>query len=156
METAHYKEPDWFTKHVFNRLVAALTRSGVSVLGSRVLEVRGRKSGQPRRTPVNLLDFEGGRYLVAPRGETEWVRNLRADSGRVTLIRGRNREDLVGVELPDGAKPQLLREYLRRWKFEVGMFFDGVGPDSTDQELAAIAAHHPVFRLQPAGATAGA
>ena len=69
----HYQRPGWFTKQVFNRAVAGLTRLGVSVAGSRVLEVRGRKSGEWRRTPVNVLDFEGARYLVAPRGHTQWV-----------------------------------------------------------------------------------
>ncbi|MDX6580636.1 MAG: hypothetical protein QOJ47_2185, partial [Gaiellales bacterium] len=73
-----YVRPGWFTKHVFNRIVAGLTRLGLSVLGSRVLEVRGRTSGEPRRVPVNLLTLDGERYLVAPRGETQWVRNLRA------------------------------------------------------------------------------
>ncbi len=146
----HYRQPDWFTRNVFNRLVAALTRSGISVLGSRVLEVRGRKSGQPRRTPVNLLTFQGERYLVAPRGETEWVRNARAADGSVVLIRGRHREPFTAHELPDAAKPDLLRAYLARWKFEVGMFFEGVGPDSSAEELAAVAGRHPVFRLEAA------
>ena len=148
----HYREPDWFTKNVFNRLVAGLTRSGVSVAGSRVLEVRGRKSGEPRRVPVNPLDYADGLYLVAPRGETEWVRNVRAGDGRLALIRGRHRDEFVARELSDSAKPELLREYLRRWKFEVGMFFDGTGPDSSDEELAAIAPKHPVFRLETAPA----
>ena len=157
METnRHYQAPDWFTKHVFNRLVAGLTRSGVSVIGSRVLEVRGRKSGQPRRVPVNLLRFQGEGYLVAPRGETEWVRNLRADAGRLTLIRGRHRDLFEATELADRDKPELLRAYLAKWKFEVGMFFEGVGPDSSDEELAAIAPKHPVFRLQPAPVPASA
>lgn len=86
-----FQEPGWFTKHVFNRIVAALTKLGVSVAGSRVLEVKGRKSGEWRRTPVNLLTFEGNRYLVSPRGHTQWVRNMRV-SGRgrlVVLPRGR-------------------------------------------------------------------
>ena len=70
--------PGWFTRNVFNRAVAFMTRNGVSVLGSRVLAVRGRTSGEWRTTPVNLLEHEGRRYLVAPRGEAQWVRNLRA------------------------------------------------------------------------------
>jgi len=73
----HYRAPGWFTRNVFNRLVALLTRQGVSVMGSRVLAVKGRTSGEWRTTPVNLLGYEGRRYLVAPRGETQWVRNLR-------------------------------------------------------------------------------
>jgi deazaflavin-dependent oxidoreductase (nitroreductase family) len=145
---AHFerKRPGWFTTHVFNRLIAALTGSGVSVLGSRVLEVKGRSSGEPRRTPVNLLDFEGERYLVAPRGETQWARNLRA-SGEGRLLVGRRSERFTATELPDEEKAPVLRAYLKRWKFEVGVFFDGVGPDSSDDELRAAAPKHPVFRL---------
>ncbi len=154
MENRHYKQPDWFTRHIANPLVMALTRSGVTIRGSRVLEVRGRKSGQARRVPVNPLELDGLTYLVAPRGETEWVRNVRAAGGRLTLIRGRRRQAMAAVELPDDQKPELLRQYLVRWKFETGMFFDGVGPDSSEAELAAIAGRHPVFRLEPASAPA--
>jgi deazaflavin-dependent oxidoreductase (nitroreductase family) len=143
---AHYKRPDWFTKHVFNPVVAGLTRLGISVAGSRVLEVRGRKTGEPRRTPVNLMSFEGGRYLVAPRGHTQWVRNLRA-RGEGRLLVGRRAETFSAVELPDEEKPALLRAYLKRWKWEVGQFFGGVGPDASDEELRRIAPDHPVFRL---------
>jgi len=141
-----FQRPGWFTKHVFNPIVAALTRSGLSLAGSRVLEVRGRTSGEPRRTPVNPLDFEGGRYLVAPRGTTQWVRNLRA-SGQGRLIAGRRSEDFYSEELSDGEKPALLRAYLERWKWEVGAFFSGVGPESSDEELLRIAPDHPVFRI---------
>jgi deazaflavin-dependent oxidoreductase (nitroreductase family) len=146
--TAHFerKRPGWFTTHVFNRLIAALTGSGVSVLGSRLLEVKGRSSGQPRRTPVNLLDFEGERYLVAPRGATQWARNLRA-SGEGRLLVGKRSERFTAVELGDDEKAPVLRAYLERWKFEVGVFFDGVGPDSSDDELRGVAPKHPVFRL---------
>jgi deazaflavin-dependent oxidoreductase (nitroreductase family) len=143
---AHYRRPDWFTKHVFNPLVAGLTRVGLSVAGSRVLEVRGRKSGEWRTTPVNPLDFQGSRYLVAPRGHTQWVRNLRASGeGR---LRGRRRtEEFRAEEIPDAEKAPLLRAYLERWKWESGMFFEGVGPDSTDEELLRIAPDHPAFRI---------
>jgi deazaflavin-dependent oxidoreductase (nitroreductase family) len=145
---AHFerKRPGWFTTNVFNRLIAALTGSGVSVLGSRVLEVKGRSSGQLRRTPVNLLDFEGERYLVAPRGETQWARNLRA-SGEGRLLVGKRSELFTATEVADDEKAPLLRAYLKRWKFEVGVFFDGVGPDSSDDELRDAAPKHPVFRL---------
>lgn len=142
----NYKRPGWFTTKIFNPTVAALTRAGISVLGSRVLEVTGRKTGEPRRTPVNLLEFEGARYLVAPRGHTQWVRNLRA-SGQGRLLLGRRVEPFTATELSDEEKPPLLRAYLKRWKAEVGMFFDGVGPDSSDEELRRIAPDHPVFRL---------
>jgi deazaflavin-dependent oxidoreductase (nitroreductase family) len=141
-----FQEPGWFTTHVFNRFVAALTKLGISVAGSRVLEVRGRKSGEWRRTPVNLLTFEGDRYLVAPRGHTQWVRNLRA-SGKGRLVLGRRTEDFAATELSDDEKPNLLRSYLEKWKWEVGAFFGGVGPDAPDAELRRIAPDHPVFRI---------
>ncbi len=145
---AHFqrKRPGWFTAHVFNPLVAAVTGMGVSLMGSRVLEVTGRSSGKPRRTPVNLLSFDGERYLVAPRGETQWVRNLRA-SGQGRLLLGRRGERFAAVEVGDEQKPPILRAYLKRWKAEVGVFFDGVGPDSSEQQLQAQAPKHPVFRL---------
>jgi deazaflavin-dependent oxidoreductase (nitroreductase family) len=146
----HFRRPGWFTKHVFNRIVASLTRLGLSVWGSRVLEVRGRSTGVPRRTPVNLLDLEGERYLVAPRGETQWVRNLRA-SGEGRLLLGRRAEPFKAVEIADEDKLPILRAYLKRWKAEVGVFFEGVGPDSSDEDLARIAPKHPVFRLMRGG-----
>jgi deazaflavin-dependent oxidoreductase (nitroreductase family) len=141
-----FQEPGWFTSHVFNPLVALATRLGLSVAGSRVLEVRGRKSGEWRRTPVNLLDFEGDRYLVAPRGHTQWVRNMRAGGGG-RLVLGRRTEEFTASELGDDEKPPLLRAYLKKWKWEVGAFFGGVGPDSSDDELLRIAPDHPVFRV---------
>jgi deazaflavin-dependent oxidoreductase (nitroreductase family) len=142
----NYRRPGWLTTQVLNRIIAGLTRAGVSVMGSRVLEVRGRKSGEPRRTPVNLLAYDGERYLVAPRGHTQWVRNLRA-SGEGRLWLGRRSEPFAAAELADDEKPPLLRAYLRRWNLETGIFFDGVGPDSSDEELRRIAPDHPVFKL---------
>ena len=147
--TVHYKRPGWITRNVFNKLVQGLTRMGLSLRGSRVLEVKGRKSGLPRQVPVNLLELDGTQYLVAPRGETEWVRNVRADAGRLSLLLGSKRQDLVGTELADAEKVPVLRAYLKRWKAEVGMFFEGVGPDSSDAEMEAVAPRHPVFRLSP-------
>jgi deazaflavin-dependent oxidoreductase (nitroreductase family) len=143
---AHFKKPGWFTQHVFNPLVAWLSRRGLSVAGSRVLEVQGRKSGEWRRTPVNPLEFEGGRYLVAPRGNTQWVRNIRA-SGRGRLV-GRRTEEFTATEVPTADRPPLLRAYLKKWKWEVGAFFDGVGPDSSDEELLRIAPDHPAFKIE--------
>jgi deazaflavin-dependent oxidoreductase (nitroreductase family) len=145
---AHYRPPGWFTRNGFNRSVAFLTRHGVSILGSRVLGVRGRSSGVWRTTPVNLLDYGGHRYLVSPRGEGQWVRNLRA-SGTGELRVGRRTEAFRGRELSDDEKVPVLRAYLKRWKFEVGAFFEGVGPDSSDAEILAIAARHPAFEVLP-------
>ena len=129
------------------RLVSGLTRMGVSLLGSRVLYVRGRKTGEWRTTPVNLLVHEGARYLVAPRGHTQWVRNMRVAGGG-ELHLGRKVEVFTVTEVADADKPAILRAYLKRWKFEVAMFFDGVGPDASDEKLLEIAPGYPVFRLR--------
>jgi len=142
---AHYRAPNRVDR-MFMAAIAGLARLGVSLWGSRILEVRGRKSGEPRRVPVNPLAFDGGRYLVAPRGHTQWVRNLRA-AGEGALLLGARRERFTAVELADAEKEPVLRAYLRRWKWEVGQFFGGVGPDSTADELARIAPDHPVFRI---------
>ena len=143
---AHYKRPDWFTTHVFNKAVAGLTRLGVSVMGSRVLEHRGRTSGELHHTPVNLLTLDGTQYLVSPRGETQWVRNVRHSSGHLVLILGRRRQICRATEIPPADAVPILRAYLRRWKFETGQFFDGITPDATDEEWAA-AAPKPVFEI---------
>ncbi|HLY84392.1 MAG TPA: nitroreductase family deazaflavin-dependent oxidoreductase [Acidimicrobiales bacterium] len=144
-----YIRPGWFTKHVFNRLVAILTKAGVSVLGSRVLAVRGRTSGQWRTTPVNLLVYEGSRYLVSPRGTTQWVRNVRA-AGEGELRVGRRIEPFRAVEVADADKPPILRAYLRRWRAEVGIFFKGVDANASDDDLLRIAPDHPAFRIETA------
>jgi deazaflavin-dependent oxidoreductase (nitroreductase family) len=141
----HYQKPTSVDR-AFNSTVAALTRLGVSVWGSRVLRVRGRTSGLWRSNPVNVLTHDDRRYLVAPRGETEWVRNFRA-AREGELVVGRRVEKFSADELGDDDKVDVLRAYLRRWKFEVGRFFDGVSADSSDDELRRIAPEHPVFRI---------
>ena len=148
MPDSYPHPPGWFNRHVFNPIVAGLTRLGIPLAGSRVLEVRGRKSGEWRQTPVNPLTIEGTTYLVAPRGNTQWVRNMRA-SGEGRLRAGRRTEDFTAVEVPEAERPAVLRAYLDRWKWEVGAFFEGVGPDSSDEELLGIAPDHPVFRIGP-------
>lgn len=151
--TERYLQPGWFTKRIFNPAVAWLTRAGVSLAGSRVLEVRGRRSGQWRSTPVNLLELDGSRYLVAPRGHTQWAKNLRANpAGRLRV--GRRVELFSAVEVPDAERVPVLRAYLKRWKWEVGAFFAGVGPEASDEQLAGIAADHPVFRIVDASSHA--
>ncbi len=150
MTTEHmgraYSAPNWFDRRVFNPLIGGLTRLGLSFAGSRILEVRGRKSGDPRRNPVNPLTLDGRRYLVAPRGHTQWVRNLRV-AGEGHLLLGRRREHFSASEVDDAEKAGILRAYLRRWKWEVGQFFDGVGPDAATADLARIAPDHPVFLI---------
>jgi deazaflavin-dependent oxidoreductase (nitroreductase family) len=142
-----YIKPDWFTRTVFNPFVALMTRAGVSVWGSRVLRVRGRKSGEWRSSPVNLLTFEGKRYLVAPRGNTHWVRNIRA-SHEAELWLGSKVELIRVTEVPDADRVPILRAYLKKWFFEVGVFFGGVKADSPESELTRIAPDHPVFLIR--------
>jgi hypothetical protein len=132
---------------VFNRAVAVGTRLGVSVWGSRILRVKGRKSGEWRTTPVNLLTIGKTQYLVAPRGNTHWVRNIR-ESRAGELLLGSRVQAIRVVEIPDDEKVPILRDYLKRWKFEVGMFFGGVSAESSDEELRRIAPDHPVFRIE--------
>ncbi len=143
-----YLRPQAFDRRVSGPLMTALTRLGISVRGSRVLRVRGRRSGLVRSVPVNLLDFEGQRYLVAPRGNTEWVRNVRV-AGSAELVVGRRVETVRLVELEAAVKVPVLRAYLRRWKFEVGRFFAGLGVDATDEQFLAAADGYPVFQVCP-------
>jgi hypothetical protein len=147
---ARYIKPKSATDF-FNMTVARLTRMGISVYGSRVLYVRGRTSGEWRTTPVNPLTLkDGSRYLVAPRGTTQWVRNLRATGYTGELHVGRRIEPFVATEISDDDKPAILREYLRRWKWEVGVFFDGVDAKAPEEKLREIAPGYPVFRIEPA------
>jgi deazaflavin-dependent oxidoreductase (nitroreductase family) len=131
---------------VFNGVVRGLAALGISVYGSTNLAVRGRKSGAWQVVPVNLLEHDGGSYLVAPRGETQWVRNLRA-AGRGEFRLGRRVREFTATEIGDDAKPPLLRAYLEHWAFEVAAFFPGVTATSSDAELGAVAGGYPVFRV---------
>jgi deazaflavin-dependent oxidoreductase (nitroreductase family) len=145
---ARYVKPKSAT-NFFNDTVGRLTRMGISVYGSRVLAVKGRKSGEWRTTPVNPLRIDGTRYLVAPRGNTQWVRNLRV-VGTGELRIGGKTEPFSATEIADDEKPAILRAYLKRWKFEVGVFFDGVDAKAPESKLREIAPGYPIFRVEPA------
>ncbi len=151
MSERRYVEPGFFTAKVFNPLVRLMTRWGLSLKGSRVLTVRGRRSGQRRDTVVNLLSVDGQRYLVSPRGETQWVRNLRAAGGGSLRV-GRRRETFQATELADADKPPILRAYLAAWAWEVGKFFEGLRADSPDAEVEAAAPGFPAFRIATSAA----
>jgi len=150
-DSTRYVKPKKAT-NFFNQSVARLTRMGISVYGSRVLYVRGRTSGEWRSQPVNPLNFDGNRYLVAPRGNTNWVRNLRAADYTGELHVGRRVEVFRATEITDDDKPPVLRAYLKRWRWEVGVFFDGVNAKASDETLRGIAPGYPVFRIEPAQA----
>jgi deazaflavin-dependent oxidoreductase (nitroreductase family) len=142
----HYQKPDFFTRRLLNPAVALAAKLGLSMRGSRVLSTKGRKSGEWRTTPVNPLSFEGGRYLVAPRGETHWVRNVRAN-GHAKLRVGRKEETVTLEELADGVKVPLIRAYLKEWAWETKQFFGLPNASVPDAEIERIAPEHPVFRI---------
>jgi deazaflavin-dependent oxidoreductase (nitroreductase family) len=143
---AIYHKPDWFTRNVFNPLVAGLNRLGLGVQGSQTLAVRGRKSGEVRTNPVNPFELDGRTYLLAPRGTTQWVRNLRvAKEGE--LRSGRRVRRFRAEEVPDSEKLPLLRLYMDKWAWEVKGFL-GIDADAPDEELRRIAPDHPAFALR--------
>src|SRR3954454_7988392 len=111
-EQALYHRPDWFTRNVFNPTVAVLHRLGLSVQGSQPLAVRGRKSGEVRTNPVNPFELDGRTYLLAPRGTTQWVRNVRVAGGEGELGRGRKVRRFHADEVPDTEKLPPLRLYM--------------------------------------------
>lgn len=143
---AVYQKPEFATKYIFNPLIATATRLGFSMRGSRVLSVRGRKSGEWRSTPVNPLTLGDARYLVAPRGDTQWVRNIRV-SGEGVLKLGRKSETVRVSEVTNEEKPPILRAYLKIWASETKKFFGVANADVPDDELARIAPDHPIFRI---------
>lgn len=129
-----------------NGVIGWLARRGVSLMGSAELSVRGRKSGQMQRVPVNPFTYEDGQYLVSARGHSQWVRNMRAAGGGELRV-GRKVRAFTAVEIPDAEKLPVLRGYLEKWGWEVNQYFKGVTAKSTDAEIEAAAADHPVFRI---------
>ena len=141
---ASYQKPNWFIAKVANPAVQfVIRRLGLSPAGAHVLEVRGRKSGEVQTVPVNPIEVDGHRYLFAPRGETQWVRNFRA-AGEGVLRVGDQTERIVGREVPDADKPPIIRAYLDKYHWQVASQV-GVSKDATTEQLAAIAPNHPVF-----------
>lgn len=144
---AVYKRPGWFISHVGNGFIGVAAKLGISLQGAHMLTVRGRTSGKKRTMPVNPLTFEGKRYLVAPRGDTHWVRNLRA-AGTAELRLGRKRETIRVAEVAEAEKPPIIRAYLDRWASVTASHF-GVSKNPTDEEIARVAPERPVFRIEP-------
>lgn len=131
-----------------NPVIAGLARLGVGLRGAHELRVRGRRSGKWRTVPVNPLTVDDVVHLVAPRGHTEWVRNLRA-SGTCELRLGRRTTAYAATEITDAERAApLLRAYLGRWKPEVGRYFGDLTPDSDHAAFAARADEFPVFTLE--------
>ena len=144
-DEALYHKPDWFTRNIFNPVVAGLHRLGISVQGSQTLAVRGRKSGEMRTNPVNPFELDGKTYLLAPRGTTQWVRNMRA-AGEGELRSGRKVRHFHANEVPDSEKLPLMRLYMDKWSWEVKGFL-GIDSDAHDEEIERILPDHPAFVL---------
>jgi deazaflavin-dependent oxidoreductase (nitroreductase family) len=143
-----YEEPNRVARAA-NVVIRWLAELGISIAGTRALRVRGRKTGKPRAVVINLLTVDGVDYLVSPRGNTQWARNVR--SAGVVEVGPRWRRQRARVsEVDDAAKPELLRRYLARWYWQVKDYVAGLTPDSTDEQLLAGAPTIPVFALEPA------
>jgi deazaflavin-dependent oxidoreductase (nitroreductase family) len=140
-----YHKPDWFTRNVFNPVVAGLHRLGLSLQGSQTLAVRGRKSGEIRTNPVNPFELGGRTYLLSPRGTTQWVRNLRV-VGEGELRSGRKVRRFHATEVPDSEKLPVIRLYMDKWAWEVKGFL-GIDAKASDDEIRRIAPDHPAFVL---------
>ncbi|MFG2983716.1 nitroreductase/quinone reductase family protein [Streptomyces sp. NPDC048258] len=131
----------------FNAFFGKLARLGISLAGTAELSVRGRKSGQLQRIPVNPHTYEGTQYLVSARGHSQWVRNMR-EAGGGELRVGRKVRTFTATEITDPAQQAaVLRTYLEKWGWEVNRFFQGVTAKSSDAELQVAAGDHPVFRI---------
>lgn len=147
--SVRYDEPNGAAK-VANTLIRWLAEVGISLAGTRVLRVRGRKSGQVRSVVINVLTVDDMAYLVSPRGNTQWARNVRA-AGSVEVGPAWRRRTLLATEVDDAAKPELLRRYLDRWYWEVKGHIAGLTPDSSDDQVRAAAPSIPVFALASGG-----
>jgi deazaflavin-dependent oxidoreductase (nitroreductase family) len=144
--STHYAKPS-APVQLMNRFMSILASMGIGPKKMVTFEVRGRKSGEPRSVAVNVLEHEGERYLVAPRGETEWVRNVRA-AGEGVIRRGK-KERVKLEELPVGERAPIIKAYLRDNAWVTKREF-GLEPDSPIEEFEGIAEKHPVFRITPA------
>lgn len=135
-------------ERIFNIIFAFLVGTlGLNLQGAEMLTVVGRKFGQPITFPVNPLDFEGQRYLIAVRGESNWLKNARA-AGEVSLHRGRNHADWTVTDVTDrDLKIRLMQAYLQRWGWQVQGFMK-LGKSSTAEEIAARIDEFPIMAIQ--------
>ena len=139
-----FKEPTRFDRTV-NRAFALLLKWGIGLSHNYLLEVRGRKTGKVYATPVNVLEHKGHRYLVAPRGYTQWVRNAEA-SGAAVLVRGAKREETRLRAVAEEEKAELLKAYLDRFKPTVQSYFP-IAAGSPVEAFMSLTTRYPVFEL---------
>jgi deazaflavin-dependent oxidoreductase (nitroreductase family) len=143
--STRYEEPNRLAR-AGNTVIRWLAESGISIAGTRALRVRGRKTGKPRTVVINLLTIDGVDYLVSPRGNTQWARNVRA-AGDVEMGPRWRRQRVVATEVDDAAKPEVLKRYLERWYWQVKGYVAGLTPESTNEQFVAAAPSIPVFVL---------
>lgn len=151
MDNSIYVRRPNSVERIFNALFGLCVGMGLGLRHNYLLEVRGRKTGKLYATPVDLLEADGRRYLVAGRGRVNWVRNAEA-AGRVTLRRGASHSDYTVRAVSAADKPEILRRYLDRFKLTVKQFFP-VPPGSPAEAFAPLADRYPVFELIPAAAS---
>lgn len=139
-----YNKPAGLVK-AMNAFVSWLASLGIVPGGTVTIETKGRKSGQTRSNAVTVVEHEGQRYLVAPRGETEWVRNVRAANGEAVLRHGA-RKPVRLEELPIEQRAPIIKPYLKKTAMATKGEF-GLEPDADISEFERIAPKHPVFRI---------
>lgn len=139
-----YKKPGTMVK-VANSILGFFTSLGMAPAKVHRIEVRGRKSGQLRTAVVNVLNYNGDRYLVAPRGNTEWVRNVEAANGDATLLR-KDREKVHLEEVPVDQRAPIIKAYLAENATSTKQYF-GVEPDDPIDKFEEIAPDHPAFKI---------
>ncbi|MEX0682943.1 MAG: nitroreductase family deazaflavin-dependent oxidoreductase [Dehalococcoidia bacterium] len=144
--TRFYNPPSRFTK-TLNAVLGWLGARGLGPKRLVQLEHKGRKSGKTFRTAVTTTEYEGQRYLVAPRGETQWVRNVKANGGQAVVKHGKT-ENVRLEEIPPEQRAPIIKQYLGENKVIKGEF--GLEPDDPLEKYAEIATKHPVFRIHPA------
>lgn len=130
---------------LFNRALGTLIGWGIGPAHIYLLEVRGRKSGKVYVTPVDPLEINGKRYLIAPRGRTQWVRNAEA-AGEVILRRGSDRREFRVRPIADAEKLPLLKAYLDTYRREVQRYFS-IPAGSPPESFAPVASDYPAFEL---------
>jgi len=135
------------SERLLNRLFGFLVRMGFGSSHNFMLEVRGRKSGRVYSTPVNVLEQNGFRYLVAPRGYTQWVRNVVANKS-ASLVKGKRREEVSLRAIPDNQKPEILKAYLDQYKTTVQKYFP-IPAGSAVRDFEPLVDRYPVFEITP-------
>lgn len=139
--------PPTAIERIFNRVFGFLVGLGLGFNYNYLLQVRGRKSGKIYSTPIDLLELDGKKFLVAPRGLTQWVRNAEA-AGEVTLKKGAARKPYALRALSDDEKPEILKAYLDRFRKEVQGYFP-IPAGSPAEAFRELASGYPAFELIP-------